>query len=328
MFTLAVTNCGWTAPKVLLQTQDTDSLWKGSHPAPVYPSQDLPNVHLENLVWGWGGRCCCWRRARSSGNTWALLIPQGAEPCAGVRAGESSDPWMDRWTERQEEQQCEPQRLVTTHKGLLGEPRGRRTFPAFWFLLILHRVGEKKPHRVFPHFQDSRAQLLPHKAPQGSTLPHPGDGATARPPPWAPTPWIRPLLPPSHLGMSQDSVSLQGWAGKDGQPITTGLLQSWKGLVQRKISLPDQKERFQYILIVKWFLFFSSNVPPGWVSAGFLLPGPAVPGQSLGGRGCTCAEQSPKTHSVLPTPPNTSQATTTTAQDSAQALGRGAGVKN
>lgn len=34
-----------------------------------------------------------------------------------------------------------------------------------------------------------------------------------------------------------------------------------------------------------------------------------------------------KTHSVLPTPPNTSQATTT-AQDPAQAPGRRAGVKN
>lgn len=42
-----------------------------------------------------------------------------------VRGGESTDPWMERWTERQEEQQCEPQRLVTTHKELLGDPKGK-----------------------------------------------------------------------------------------------------------------------------------------------------------------------------------------------------------
>lgn len=48
-----------------------------------------------------------------------------AEPCAGVRGGESTDPWMDRWTDRQEEQQCEPQRLVTTHREVLGDSRGK-----------------------------------------------------------------------------------------------------------------------------------------------------------------------------------------------------------
>lgn len=260
----------------------------------------------------------------SSGSRAGPRIQQGAEPCAGVRGGESTDPRMDRkargaavWAPK-----------VGDHpQGTPGRAQGEGIFPTFWFLLILDQA-ERKNHGRFFHVSrragHSSYHTKHHKALPFLTL----ASATARPPPWAPTLQIQPLLPPSHPGMRQDRVSLWGWAGKGGEPITTGLLRRWKGLVRRKISLPDQKERFQCILIVKWFLFFQAMSHLDESQQDFCFLVLLYRGQSLGGRGWTCAEQSPKTHSVLPTPPNTSQATTTTAQDSAQALRRRAGVKN
>lgn len=188
----------------------------------------------------------------------------GTEDPAGSRALCWSQRWGKHWP--MDGQMDRQARGAAAWAPKVGDhPQGAHgregTFPAFWFLLILHQA-ERKNHGTFFHISRRSGHSSYHTR---VFLPHPGDSATARPPPWAPTPGIQPLLPTSHQGMRQDSASLHGWAGKDGEPTTTGLLQRWKGLVQRKISLPDQKERFQYILIVKWFLFFFKQCPT-WMS--------------------------------------------------------------
>lgn len=51
--------------------------------------------------------------------------PESSREQSLVLESEVGKALMDRRTERQEEQSCELQRLVTTHKGLLGGPRRR-----------------------------------------------------------------------------------------------------------------------------------------------------------------------------------------------------------
>lgn len=159
------------------------------------------------MVRGWGGCCCCWGRVRSSGNIWALLIAHGAEQAPRIQQSlvlesEVGKALTHGWTDGQtgkRSSSVSPKGWWPPTGRSWETPGGRNILG---LLVQINPALGREKNEVFPRFQESRAQLLPPNSAQGSSLPPPGDSATARLPPWA------PLLPISHPGMREDSVPL------------------------------------------------------------------------------------------------------------------------